>query len=104
MRLDELFWNPKSLLRFDVTRLRIIGITNIKCCIIQFMTHQADLGLCFSDIKSDSQPNPTPYSNPGRRTCSEKTCFVKNECRDLEKIEFMYVKIPNLSFVGPGAN
>ena len=71
---------------------------------MQFMTHQADLEFCVLDIKNDSQPNQTPDSNPVRRTCYWKICFVKNECRDLEKIEFMYVKIPNLSFVGPGAN
>ena len=68
------------------------------------MTHNFDLELCFLDIKSDSQQNLRPDSDPARRTCSGKNSFVKNELQDLEKIEFMYVKIPNLSFVGSGAN
>ena len=62
------------------------------------MTHQANLEFCFLDIKRDSQPNPTPDSDPGSRTCSGKTCFVKKECRDLEKIKSMYPKITKMSF------
>ena len=46
---------------------------------------------------------PTTYSNPTRRTCFVKNSFDKNELQDLEKIEFLYIKIPNLSFVDPGA-
>ena len=40
MLLDELFRNLKSLLRSDITRLRIIGITFIKCDIMQFITFE----------------------------------------------------------------
>ena len=71
---------------------------------MQFMIHYFDLDSCFLDIKSDSQQNLKPDSDPARRTCSGKNSFVKNELQDLEKIEFMYVKIPNLSFVGSVAN
>ncbi len=71
---------------------------------MRFMTHQADLDPCFLDIKSDSQSNPTPDSNPERRTCSGKTYFVKNECQDLEKIKIMYLKLFKTSFVGSVAN
>ena len=71
---------------------------------MQFMTHQADLGWYFLDIRSYSQQNLRPDSDPAYRTCSGKNNFAKNELQDLEKIEFMYVEIPNLSFVGLGPN
>ena len=71
---------------------------------MQFMTHHEDLGLCFLDIKNDSESNTTPDPDQGRRTCSGKICFVKNECQDLEKIKFMYLKFSKTSFVGWGPN
>ena len=73
-------------------------------CIMQFMTHYFDLESCFLDIKSDSQQNLRPDSDPARRTCSGKNSFIKNECQDLEKIEFMYLKLFKTSFVGLGRN
>ena len=51
------------------------------------MTHNSDLDSCFSDIKSDSQQNLRPDSDPARRTCSEENIFDENECQDLENIE-----------------
>ena len=104
MRIDVRFCNLELLMRFDITRLIIIGITDITWCILQFITHHSDLGLCFLNIKSDSQQNLRPDSDPARRTCSGKTCFVKNECQDLEKIKFMYLKLSKTSFVGLGPN
>ena len=68
------------------------------------MTHQADLGWSFLDIKSDSQQNLKPDSDPACRNCSGKNSFDENELRDLEKIEFMYVEIPNFSFGGLSPN
>ena len=104
MRLDQLFWNLKLLLRFDITRFRIFEITDIKWCIMQFMTHYFDLESCVLDVKSDSQQNLRPDSDPARRTCSGKNSFVKNECQDLEKIKIMYLKLSKTSFVGSVAN
>ena len=69
---------------------------------MQFMTRQADLEFCLLDVKSDRQPNSTPDSDPGRRTCSGKICFVENELQDLEKNKFMYLKLFKTSFVGVG--
>ena len=54
---------------------------------MQFMTHHFDLEFYFLDIKSDSQQNLRPDSDPARRTYSGKNSFVKNELQDLEKIE-----------------
>ena len=54
--------------------------------------------------QSDSQQNLRADSDPARRTCSGKHSFDENELQDLEKIEFMYVEIINLSFDGSGAN
>ena len=46
---------------------------------MQFMTHYFDLEFCFLDIKSDSQQNLRPDSDPARRTCSGKSSFDENE-------------------------
>ena len=56
---------------------------------MQFMTHQADLVWCFLDIKSDSQQNLKPDLDPARRTFSGKNNCEENECKDLDKIEFI---------------
>ena len=71
---------------------------------MQFMTHYFDLESCFLNIKSDSQQNLRPDSYLACRTCSGKNSFDENELQDLEKIEFMYLKIFKTSFVGSGAN
>ena len=104
MRINALFWNLKLLLRFDITRLRSIGINDIKWCIIQFITHYLNLELYFLDIKSDSQQNLIPDSDPAHRTCSGKNSFDENELWNLEKIKFMYLKLFKTSFVGLGPN
>ena len=72
--------------------------------LIQFMTHNSDLESSFWDIKSDSQQNLRPDSDPARRTCSGKNSFDKNELQDLEKIKIMYLKLSKTSFVGSVAN
>ena len=71
---------------------------------MQFMTHYFDLESRFLDIKSDSQQNLRPDSDPARRTCSGKNSFDENELQDLEKIEFMYLKISKTYCVGSVAN
>ena len=99
-----IFRNLELLIQFDITRLRIVRITYIKWYIMQFMTHQADLGWYFLDIRSYSQQNLRPDSDPAYRTCSGKNSFDKNELQDLEKIKIMYLKLSKTSFVGSVAN
>ena len=48
-----------------------------RCLVPQHTLFKTQLEFCFLDIKSDSQSNLTPDSDPVHRTCSGKTCFVK---------------------------
>ena len=71
---------------------------------MKFMTPQVDIAWYVLDIKSDSQQNLRPDSDPACRTCSGKNIFDQNECQDLEKIKIMYLKLFKTSFVGSVAN